>query len=273
MEKDFQTITERVHFYITNNQFKEALSFLEKEFRGDPDLDVIVMNLAQYNLLLNNDLQGVVNPQDVNQQLNKLNSNILKFIRAKQEYYKYKSETFKKVEFDVEDDEKEIMVFFSVASPFNTNQQLFINKLKAFFKPYGIILQPLVSWNEDDPVLPIIDELKASSGCLVLALERYFIEAGKEKRGSQQEVELSTESLTSPWLHIETAIARSLDLPLLILKDENLKNEGLIHNDKQSWGIARVKEEEPDAIHEYPLKHFISNWIKDVKKFHEQKNQ
>lgn len=272
MAKDFQKITEQVHFYITNNQFKEALSLLEKEFSGDPDLDVIVMNLAQYNLLLSNNLKGVLNHQELNQQLNQLNSNILRFLRAKQEYHKFKSETFKKVEFDANGDEKEILVFFSVASPFNDSQQLFINKLKAFFKPHGIILQPLVSWNEDDPVLPIIEELKASSGCLVLALERYFIESGKEKRGSQQEVELSTESMTSPWLHIETAIARSLDLPLLILKDENLKNEGLIHNDKQSWGIARVREAEPDAINEYPLKHFIANWIKDVKKFHEQKS-
>lgn len=268
MEKDFQKLTEQVHFYITNNQFKEALSLLEKEFAGDPDLDVVVMNLAQYNLLLNNNLQGVLNTQELNQQLNKLNSNILRFLRAKQEYYQFRQQTFSKAE-PSDNGEQDILVFFSVASPFNASQQLYIDKLKDFFKTYGIVLQPLVDWNEDDPVLPILKELKESSGCLVLALD--FIESGKERRGSQQEVELSTESLTSPWLHIETAIARSLDLPLLILKDENLKNEGLIHNDKQAWGIARVREEEPDAINEYPLKNFISNWIKEVKRFHEQK--
>ncbi|MEZ4685973.1 MAG: hypothetical protein R3B47_07860 [Bacteroidia bacterium] len=106
----------------------------------------------------------------------------------------------------------------------------------------------------------------------MLALERYYVQNGCEKRGSEQENEIIDKSYTSPWLHIEAAIARSLDLPLMILKDKALRNEGLIHDDKQEWGIVRIDESDMNEIFEYPIKNFILNWTNQVKRYHKNRS-
>lgn len=263
---DFEVLEKKVRFHIINNEFREAVSVLEESFKDDSDLDIVIVNLAKYNLLIDNQLKAVVDHDEIDLTLNKLNSSILSFVRAKKEYYQFKKRTFQDEGANHSEEEENITVFFSVASPFNDNQQQFIDRLKEYFLAHGVVLQTLVEWNDDDPIIPILTELKKSAGCLVLALERYYINEGVEKRGSAQEGSIEQEGMTSPWLHIEAAIARSLDLPLLILKEESLKNEGLIHNDKQEWGIVRIKEDQFQAIEQYPIKNFILSWINQVKR-------
>ncbi|MFM9948843.1 MAG: hypothetical protein ACKV1O_12965, partial [Saprospiraceae bacterium] len=94
-----------------------------------------------------------------------------------------------------------------------------------------------------------------------------YVSQGIAKRGSEQSTEIRDRALTSPWLQIETALARSFDLPLIILKEESLENEGLIHNDKQEWGIVRINSTNSREIEEYPIKNFILSWINQVKKY------
>ncbi|MCB0562539.1 MAG: hypothetical protein KDD09_26485, partial [Phaeodactylibacter sp.] len=62
-------------------------------------------------------------------------------------------------------------------------------------------------------------------------------------------------------------LARSFNLPLIILKDVSLINEGLIHNDKQEWGIVRINQSKINEIDEYPVKNFILNWINQVRQY------
>ena len=237
----------------------------------DADLDEITLQSARYHAIVNKEIQGVADRLEVEQELNSLRANILKILKAKREYLKYKKLTFGSQEATASVAPDTISVFFSVGSPHNDEQQSYVNKLTETFKAQGILLSTLAGWNDNDPLVPIIEALKNSSGCLVLALERYYVEEGIGKRGSDQEAKISNQAYTSPWLHIETALARSLDLPLMILKDTALINEGLIHNDKQEWGIVRISQSSTAEIDEYPVKHFILNWIKQVKSYHREK--
>ncbi|MEZ4891989.1 MAG: hypothetical protein R2778_03115 [Saprospiraceae bacterium] len=50
-----------------------------------------------------------------------------------------------------------------------------------YFDQNGIALETLKGWDDNDPLVPIIQEMKHSNGCLVLALERYFVSDGTEK--------------------------------------------------------------------------------------------
>ncbi len=269
---EFEEMENLVRAQISQDNISEAFELLNNFFKDDTDLDEIALQSAQYRSMLKNKIQGITDDLDAELMVNKLRSNILQLLRSKKEYLKYKKMTFGVSPGSKPPENDLITVFFSVGSPHNDKQQKYINELTGYFESHGIKLETLKGWDDNDPLLPIIEEMKKSSGCLVLALERYYLKDGIQKRGSQQESELKDQAYASPWLHIETALARSFDLPLIILKDNSLVNEGLIHSDKQEWGIVRINHSEIGEIKEYPVKNFILSWINQVKKFHKERN-
>jgi hypothetical protein len=269
----FEQLEKNVKDLISLNQLNEAIHLLDDFFKDDADIDQIIIQSANYRSIVDGQIKGLKDNREVDLALNQLRANILQLLRSKKEYLKYKELTFGPTYTHTESGSDKIKVFFSVGSPFNDSQQHYINKLVDYFDKNGILLETLKGWNDNDPLIPILEEMKTSNGCLVLALERYHIQDGSEKRGSAQETKITDKSLTSSWLHIETALARSLDLPLIILKDRSLKNEGLIHDDKQEWGIVRIDQHNIKEIEEYPIKNFILSWINQVKKYQSSRNR
>lgn len=267
----FDQLEKSIRDLISMNKLNESIQLLQDFFKDDADLDEITIQSASYHAILDNQMKGLADSKELELALNNLRSNILQMLRSKKEYLKYKGLTFGTEGNQKAATPEKIKVFFSVGSPFNDDQQNYINKLVAYFDQNGITLETLKGWNDNDPLVPIMEEMKHSNGCFVLALERYFVQEGAEKRGSEQEGKIVKKSFASPWLHIETALARSLDLPLIIFKDQSLKNEGLIHDDKQEWGIVRIDQGNIKQIEEYPIKNFILSWVKQVEKY--QKNK
>lgn len=270
---DFNEVEKLVRNFVGKDQLTEAIEVLNDFFQDDKDLDAIALQSAKYHAIVNLRLEGTVDEQEADRVLNKLRLAILQLLRSKKEYFKYKEQTFgKEVKPPREEVQDKVLipVFFSVASPHNDQQQAYIQELTTYFQEHGIELRTLKEWNDNDPLLPIIDAMRNSNGCLVLALERFFIHQGFLKKGSVQEDQIDDQAMASPWLHIEAAVARSLNLPLIILKDENLLNEGLIHNDKQEWGIVRTNYQNIEEIKQYPIKNFILSWINQVKQFYQK---
>ncbi len=269
---NFEELEKTVRTFIAQNKLEESINLLNDFFKDDPELDSITIQSANYYSILDKKIKGTVGDLEVDLALNKLRSNILNLLRAKNEYLKYKNKTFGEDTRSEDTGLGVVEVFFSVGSPHNDRQQAYIDNLVNYFRKNGIILDTLKEWDDSDPLVPIIKKLKNSCGCIVLALERLYVNEGFEKRGSGQQSTIANKAFTSTWLHIEAAIARSLDLPLIIFKDKTLKNDGLIHDDKQEWGIVRIDENNILEIEEYPIKNFILNWINQVKKFHKNRN-
>jgi len=263
----FDQLEKSIREYIAQNMLTEAIQLLSDYFKDDADLDEITIQSANYNAIVSRQIKGLADMGEVDLALNKLRANILQFLRSKKEYLKYKTQTFGETETGHKANTDKIKVFFSVGSPHTDEQQNFINKIVQYFDENGIVLETLKEWNDNDPLLPIMKEIKNSCGCFVLALERIQISEGIEKRGSDQESKIVNTAFASPWLHIEAALARSMDMPLIIFKDQSLKNEGLIHDNKQEWGIVRVDQANIHQIGEYPIKNFILSWINQVKKY------
>lgn len=270
---DFTAIENQVRVYISQDKIEESIELLSSFFKDDADIDEIVLQSARYHAVKKKELRGTTDNLELELELNNLRTNILRILKSKKDYLKYRQQTFGSDSPSETGSEDLIRVFLSVGSPFNDEQQSYIDKLTEYFKENGILLDTLSNWNDNDPLLPILDQMKQSSGCLILALERYHVRAGVDKRGSVQEIKIVDKSYASPWLHIETALARSLDLPLIILKDESLINEGLIHNDKQEWGIVRIHQSNIGEIDEYPVKNFILSWINQVKQYDKLKDR
>lgn len=270
---DFSALETEVRALIEQDKIREAIDALGRFLTDDTDRNELSLLLANYNSTIQKTTSGVINHLDADIALNNLRANILKFLSAKKEFFKYKNLTFGDSTNKDDSPKDMVKVFFSVASPHNDLQQEYIKELTTYFEFHGIKLETLKNWNEEDPLLAIIDELKEASGCLVLALERYFIQEGKLKRGGNQEHILKEQAFTSPWLQIESALARSLELPLIILKDNGIQNDGLIDLDKQQWGIVKIDHRKKGEIDTYPVKNFILSWIKNVKKFDQERRK
>ncbi len=266
----FTQLEQQVRAYISENQVKEAIELLTKHLKSNAALDEITLQSAKYYAVMEEQRKGLKDGLEVEAVLSKLRLDILQLLRSKKEYLKYQELNFSNVT-TITDSSEQIKVFFSVGSPHNDEQQAYIDTLVEYFKEHGIVLETLKSWNDLDPLVPIIRDLKNSAGCVVLALERVYVEKGSSKRGSEQENTLNNCAYTSSWLHIEAALARAFEIPLIIFKDEALDNEGLIHNDKQEWGIVRINQQNFEEIKQYPIKHFILNWINQVKKYAKEK--
>lgn len=255
---------------IAKAETKKALSALTTFFKDTDYLNQIVLLSASYHEIINKQMKGVSDKQD-EIAMHQLRLNILEFITAKKEDLKYREQTFGKKEVIVDNEKDYVKAFFSLSTPHNDDQQAYVTKLTTFMKEEGILLETLKDWNERDPMEPIIKEIKKSNGCLVLALERFYVKSGATKRGSEQQREVLEKGYTSTWLHIEAAIARSFNIPLLILKEESLQSDGLIHNDKQHKNIALIHEQNVKEIYEHSTMRSLLIWISEVKNYKKEK--
>ncbi len=108
--------------------------------------------------------------------------------------------------------------------------------------------------------------MHSCQGCLVLALERTYVKDGFSKRGSASEHKILDQNYSTPWTHIEAAMAYQLDLPLLILKDKTVKGEGMLDDILFEWRIVQIDPGNPDELDQYPIKSFIRTWVEEIRK-------
>ncbi|MBK8424952.1 MAG: hypothetical protein IPL27_02750 [Lewinellaceae bacterium] len=163
-----------------------------------------------------------------------------------------------------------IKVYLSVGTPHNAIQQRYLDTLKEQLATHKIQAQTLGStfWSVKKPLLPIQKSMKEVSGCLVLALERFFAVEGIYKRGSEQEKKISQEQYSTPWSQIEAAMAYQAGLPLFIMKDENIRGEGMLDPATHDWMIVHINPEHPEELLKDPIRAFLKSWVEEVRAFH-----
>jgi hypothetical protein len=130
-----------------------------------------------------------------------------------------------------------IPIFLSHPKPHNDAQSSFLENLQNYLKDSkGMDLDPLTLgetyYDWQNPLAGIRRLMLTSNGVLVIALRRYFIKNGEERRINKQRTaevkEISGFWMTSPWCHIEAAMAFQLGLPLLILIESDVHPDGIL---------------------------------------------
>ncbi len=122
------------------------------------------------------------------------------------------------------------IVFLSVGSTFNENQEKYVQAIEQFMIDQGLNPQTVgrTYFSNQQPLRSIEDLLVQASGIAVLALERTAIETAVEKRNSDAARELREVKLPTVWNQIEAAMAYTIGLPLLVLVEKGIKLEGLL---------------------------------------------
>jgi hypothetical protein len=127
-------------------------------------------------------------------------------------------------------------VFLSVGSAFTQQQSDFIKAFEDFLlrnscQPHTIGQSV---YSATQPVLRARQEMKACDGAIILAFARYEIEEGTEYPKSRKSKPIAGMKLPTVWNQLEGGMAYGLDLPILILIEEGLKQQGILGN-RSEW--------------------------------------
>jgi hypothetical protein len=151
-------------------------------------------------------------------------------------------------------------VFVSVGSTSTKSQEDFVRAVEDRLRIEG--LEPHTvgrnTFGSEAPLKTVTQLMDKCAGAVVIALERTYFAEGIEKRGGGEERILSDVRLATPWNHIEAALSYSQGLPLLVIVEEGLKEEGLLACG-YDWYVQRV-DCEPTALHSLEFNGVLSSW-------------
>ena len=126
-----------------------------------------------------------------------------------------------------------ISVFLSHPQPINDAQKEFIEKLKLWLDKRGFLARTLgvTDYSDAAPLNAIRGLMSESNGLICIALRRSHIDTGSAtvRRGKGYiEKKIEDQWLTSPWAHIEPAMAYQIGLPILILRESGVLDDGVL---------------------------------------------
>ena len=162
-------------------------------------------------------------------------------------------------------------VFISMGTPHDERHVRFRDELEDFLLNKCEVDPRIIDKNEFPPgnPLPKIREVMSQcNGLIAVAYERNFIENGLSRRGTLSEKILSKQSFTTVWNHIEIAMAYSMNIPIYVICEDGLTEDGLIET-KVDWRVQyaqiQVGEFQRYAIGE-AVKEWVSNRVKKSKR-------
>lgn len=123
-----------------------------------------------------------------------------------------------------------INVFVSVGRPFSKSQEDFVARLEKHLESNGFRPRTVgrTDFTHTKPLQLVDNLMDKCAGALIIAFERISIERGYDRRGSTQQVALAGERLATPWNQIESGIAYAKRVPILVVKEEGVRGEGLL---------------------------------------------
>ena len=135
-------------------------------------------------------------------------------------------------------------VFLSISNGYRKDQLLYEKDLRNFILQRTHVEPVTVSClcnKGESPLLKVIESIRESDLLIALALERKhtYLEFQKEKSLFDR-IEKNNIYYTSPWIHIECAIAKALNKPILLLLPSNVEPEGVIDLTQDDYSIITV---------------------------------
>jgi hypothetical protein len=127
-----------------------------------------------------------------------------------------------------------ISVFLSYPTPHLAGQVQFVDELAVALRDKGFEPRTLGvnEYDMDAPLTAIRRLMLESNGLITVALRRLWVGEGTVRKGADvsgvKETPFQETWLTSPYCHIEPAMAYQLGLPILILREQGVVADGLL---------------------------------------------
>lgn len=120
-------------------------------------------------------------------------------------------------------------IFLSCPVPANDKQKDCIMRLRLFLEQNGLraITLGFNEYTNDVPLVGICRAMNECVGLMVVAFKRYEIVDGKKLTKTKDE-DISGNCFTSPFCQIEPAIAFTKQLPIMVLCEKGVRQEGML---------------------------------------------
>lgn len=158
-----------------------------------------------------------------------------------------------------------ISIFLSCSSPYTEEQLAFKKQVSTYLDNYlGFSARTLgvTDYDPDEPLTACRRLMVECNGLITLAFRRYYLKEGWEyaedihqkqlnDRKTNEPIKprpLDNKYFTSPWCQIEAAMAFSLGLPILVLREKGVSPRGLM---KQGISGIYLPEFDLDAEESY----------------------
>lgn len=161
----------------------------------------------------------------------------------------------------------ELNIFVSVGGTATEEQEKFVQAIESRLKSEGMTPHTVGrnTFDSDSPLKTVMSLMDTCSGAVIIALERLYFPTGCEKRGGgPKEIALTNTKLPTCWNQIEAAMAYSRGLPLMVIMEEGVRNEGLLERGND-WYIQWIKPE-PSALTTAEFNGVLAGWKKKVEK-------
>lgn len=144
-----------------------------------------------------------------------------------------------------------IPIFLSYPKPHLKIQQEFIDGLREYLNSRGILGRTLgiTDYGIKAPLNSVRGMLMDCNGVITIAFARTLIEKAIVKPNNDiekgKQVEIENKYITSPWCHIEAAMAYQIGLPVLVLREKGVLVEGVIEDGVVGGFIPEFNLENP----------------------------
>jgi len=113
------------------------------------------------------------------------------------------------------------------------NQELFVDEITKYLQSRNIAPRTLgvTDYDMDEPLTAIRRLMFESNGLLTIAFRRSYFEKGVFKPNSdigEKKLDIINQWTTSPFCHIEPAMAFQIGLPILILREKGVIDDGVL---------------------------------------------
>ncbi|GII87255.1 hypothetical protein Ssi03_52450 [Sphaerisporangium siamense] len=161
-----------------------------------------------------------------------------------------------------------ISVFLSHPNPCNSRQEEFIEALRAYLDDRGFAPRTLgvTDYDMDAPLKAIRRLMLESNGMITVAFRRTYIERAVVNHltdlPDRPARPITGQWLTSPWSHIEPAMAFQLGLPILILRESGVIVDGVLDKGVIGTYMPEFDASTPvdDYLHSPEWRDLISKW-------------
>jgi hypothetical protein len=127
-----------------------------------------------------------------------------------------------------------ISIFLSYPKPCFGAQEHFIDRVREHLKSRGFAPRTLgvTDYDLDAPLKAIRRLMRESNGLITVAFRRTYVEKGTARLRTDveklKETSIDGMWLTTPWAHIEPAMAYQLGLPILIFRERGVLDDGML---------------------------------------------
>ena len=160
-----------------------------------------------------------------------------------------------------------IKVFVSVGRTSTTRQEEFVSGIERYMLDHGLLPQALGRnyWSSQQPLKAIVELMNQCAGVAIIAFERLRIMEAFDRRGSEGEKKLVDFALPTVWNQVEAAMAYMRGLPLLVIVEDELKQEGLLEAG-YDWYVQRLPAD-PQAIADREFRGIFDDWRSRVEAY------